>query len=71
MGAQGYVNILSFSLESMNLSEFIFQQDNNLKHTASVKKHFFEPEQKDSAMSPDMNPIENLWDHVKEHVAEF
>ena len=58
----------------MGLSEFIFQQDNDSKHTASVTKRFFSNRGIKvlpwPAMSPDMNPIENLWDYVKERVAE-
>jgi transposase len=78
MDAPRYVSILSSSLppslESMGLSEFIFQQDNDSKHTASVTKRFFSNRSIKilpwPAMSPDMNPIENLWDHVKQRVAE-
>ena len=78
MDAYRYVNILSSSLqpslESMELSEFIFQQDNDSKHTAKVTKQFFENRSIKvlpwPPMSPDMNPIENLWSYVKRHVAE-
>ena len=78
MDAPKYVSILSSclppSLESMGLSEFIFQQDNDSKHTASVTKRFFSNRSIKvmpwPAMSPDMNPIENLWGYVKERVAE-
>ncbi|KAI4293060.1 hypothetical protein PAPHI01_2334 [Pancytospora philotis] len=44
--AYKYVNILatalSPSLEQMGLTEFIFQQDNEAKHTAKATKRFFE-----------------------------
>jgi len=78
MDAPRYVSILSSclppSLESMGLTKFIFQQDNDSKHTASVTKRFFSNRSIEvlpwPAMSPDMNPIENLWDYVKQRVAE-
>lgn len=68
MDTPHYISILAsalpLSLEMMGLNEFIFQQDNDSKHTAAITKSFFEnwrirvmpwP-----AQSPDMNPIENL-----------
>jgi len=68
-----YLNILRnnlhASVEKLNIGNlFIFQQDNDPKHTSKkvkewllyrVPKQFNTPPQ-----SPDMNPIEHLWDEI-------
>jgi transposase len=49
----------------MGLDHFIFQQDNDPKHTSKLAKRFFEEKNIEllpwAPQSPDLNPIENLW----------
>lgn len=71
-----YLDILNNNLfESarlMGLTEFSFQQDNDPKHTSGIVKTFFTRKNifviDHPPQSPDLNPIENLWAHIKQNL---
>ena len=73
-----YLDILKnhmepFAYDSMPI-KWKFMQDNDSKHSSNIVKNWFCSEQISvlvwSAQSPNLNPIENLWNEVKVEIAK-
>lgn len=65
----------AFTYLSLSAENIVFQHDNDLKHTAKIVKNWLKTQpfhiMKWPAQYPDMNPMENVWSHIKSKFANI